>query len=314
MSDSDIGATPSDGWPMGAVARRTGIGEHTLRAWERRFGFPRPERLPSGHRRYPTRQVRQLILIAKALGYGCRAGDVVPLPFDRLRAVVRECEDRDRQPPELAGRRWLEEILAAALELDTAAVADLLRSEAVRLGGPRFLRERLVLLLTEVGEGWAREELSIRHEHLITEEVEGFLRSERGRLGPRRDGPAVLLATLPGELHGLALQLVAYEAAISGWGVTVLGRQLPVEEIVAAAEGADAAAVAISVSVYADPSSTGERILELRDGLGADVALWIGGGGVVHLDLPPGVEALASLDAVAGVLADLEDRRRARGE
>jgi len=23
-------------WPMGAVTRRTGIGEHTLRAWERR--------------------------------------------------------------------------------------------------------------------------------------------------------------------------------------------------------------------------------------------------------------------------------------
>ena len=34
-------------WPMGAVARRTGIGEHTLRAWERRFGFPAPHRLES---------------------------------------------------------------------------------------------------------------------------------------------------------------------------------------------------------------------------------------------------------------------------
>ena len=67
-------------WPMGAVTRRTGIGEHTLRAWERRFGFPTPIRLPSGHRRYSGDQVQHLLLIARALESGYRAGDIVPLP------------------------------------------------------------------------------------------------------------------------------------------------------------------------------------------------------------------------------------------
>jgi MerR family transcriptional regulator, light-induced transcriptional regulator len=38
--------------PIGAVVKATGVGEATLRAWERRFGFPDPEREPSGHRRY----------------------------------------------------------------------------------------------------------------------------------------------------------------------------------------------------------------------------------------------------------------------
>ncbi len=34
------------------VARQTGVPEGTLRMWETRYGFPVPERLPSGHRRY----------------------------------------------------------------------------------------------------------------------------------------------------------------------------------------------------------------------------------------------------------------------
>ena len=34
------------------VARRTGLSIEQLRAWESRHGFPRPERLPNGHRRY----------------------------------------------------------------------------------------------------------------------------------------------------------------------------------------------------------------------------------------------------------------------
>jgi DNA-binding transcriptional MerR regulator len=39
------------------VVERTGVGEATLRAWESRYGFPEPERLASGHRRYGDRDV-----------------------------------------------------------------------------------------------------------------------------------------------------------------------------------------------------------------------------------------------------------------
>src|SRR5689334_8702602 len=35
-----------------AAARATGVAESTLRTWERRYGVPRPERTPSGRRRY----------------------------------------------------------------------------------------------------------------------------------------------------------------------------------------------------------------------------------------------------------------------
>lgn len=37
---------------IGELARRTGVGVSTLRAWEQRYGFPVPQRLASGHRRY----------------------------------------------------------------------------------------------------------------------------------------------------------------------------------------------------------------------------------------------------------------------
>lgn len=37
---------------IGQVARRTGVSVATLRMWEERHGFPRPDRSASGHRRY----------------------------------------------------------------------------------------------------------------------------------------------------------------------------------------------------------------------------------------------------------------------
>ena len=42
---------------IGQLARRTGVGVSTLRAWEHRYAFPVPTRLSSGHRRYTARDV-----------------------------------------------------------------------------------------------------------------------------------------------------------------------------------------------------------------------------------------------------------------
>ncbi len=41
-----------EGLTIRDVSRRTGVEVATLRMWEQRHGFPDPERLPSGHRRY----------------------------------------------------------------------------------------------------------------------------------------------------------------------------------------------------------------------------------------------------------------------
>ena len=49
---------------IGDLAARTGVAPATLRMWESRHGFPRPQRLASGHRRYDEHEVdlvRQVI-------------------------------------------------------------------------------------------------------------------------------------------------------------------------------------------------------------------------------------------------------------
>ena len=48
------------GLTISAVAARTGLTAAALRAWEQRFGFPRPERLDGGHRRYDEADVERI--------------------------------------------------------------------------------------------------------------------------------------------------------------------------------------------------------------------------------------------------------------
>jgi DNA-binding transcriptional MerR regulator len=72
-----------DGLRIRDVVEQTGIGEATLRAWEHRHGFPVPERLPSGHRRYTERDVEVLRAVARSRETG------VPVHIAIERALAR---------------------------------------------------------------------------------------------------------------------------------------------------------------------------------------------------------------------------------
>ena len=291
-------------WPMGAVTRRTGISEHTLRAWERRFGVPRPRRLPSGHRRYTSEQVRHLRLVALALERGHRAGDVVPLERGELERLLQESGAlaSASHPQDL--KSWIDELLSAARDLDRERLDALLQQEAASLGVPRFLRERVEPSLLEIGEAWARGALDVRHEHFATEVLEDRLRSLRLAVEGAARGRPVVLACLPEERHALGLQMVALAVAAAGRTVRVLGPHTPVDEIATAANDLRAVVVGVSISEFAEPEAVAEGVAALRAELPASVALWVGG---------RGAEDLHPLPAQADRLITLEDLGRALG-
>ncbi|HKP90694.1 MAG TPA: DICT sensory domain-containing protein [Thermoleophilaceae bacterium] len=57
------------------VASQTGVSAATLRMWEARYGFPVPERLPSGHRRFTEEDVEQVrrVVADREAGLSMRA-------------------------------------------------------------------------------------------------------------------------------------------------------------------------------------------------------------------------------------------------
>lgn len=67
---------------IGELAQETGLGISTLRAWETRHGFPTPQRLGSGHRRYSERDVEALREVLRER----RAGVTVESALKRARA------------------------------------------------------------------------------------------------------------------------------------------------------------------------------------------------------------------------------------
>ncbi|MBV9715316.1 MAG: MerR family transcriptional regulator [Solirubrobacterales bacterium] len=55
---------------MREMSARSGLSEGTLRIWETRHGFPVPERLPSGHRRYSEIELKRVLAVVEARDRG----------------------------------------------------------------------------------------------------------------------------------------------------------------------------------------------------------------------------------------------------
>jgi DNA-binding transcriptional MerR regulator len=307
VNENKVDSSGEHLWPMGAVTRRTGIGEHTLRAWERRFGFPNPKRLASGHRRYPAAQVQQLLLIQEALSGGYRAGDVVPLSREELEELLREA-GRDEALIREPTPQWMQRVLDAARKFDQAELSAQLNYEASTLGVGTFLRDRVAPMLVEIGDAWVRGDLQIRHEHFISEALEDVLRSLRTPLEASAAGRPVVMANLPNEFHELGLQIAAVAIAAAGRTVRILGRNTPEDEIVETAISLDAAAVGVSISAFGITDTTGDLVTSIRRQLPSRTRLWLGGGGAGRVEnLPMDVQILDSLDDLERAVRGLRD-------
>ena len=103
-----------------------------------------------------------------------------------------------------------------------------------------------------------------------------FRRVLEWQLGAYRvegDMPRLLVATPPGETHELGALMVAVCAVCEEWGITYLGPDLPVAELLAAARDIEARAVALSTVYSPDDEDLLAAVKATREGLPRDDAV-----------------------------------------
>ncbi len=277
------------------VERETGLSKDVLRAWERRYGVPKPRRSERGERLYSSEEVSRLRDIRRLINLGHRPGQVLKLSRSELAALLQyEVGGQETQS-------GLDDTQRAVLEgvrrSDLLQIRRLLGNALARQGLQRFVVDTLSQLNREIGEAWARGELGAHHEHLYSEEAKRIL-SSAIYAAPRASGhPRMLLTTTPGEEHGLGILMV--EAYLTAEDVTCLGlgTQTPLQDIIQACAEHRADILALSFS-QAYPSSQAFDALDyLRGQLPERVTIWAGGAGVARLRrIPPGVSKLGKIE------------------
>ena len=264
---------------IGVVAHETGIPVETLRIWERRYQVVTPERSPRGGRLYTEAHIARLRRIKQLVDRGHSIGQLAPLHEAQLEALL-ERTSGGAGSPDLAQLRA--RFIAAIERIDARGAQQILGRAALLLGTRTLLLDLVAPLLREIGARWAEGTLRICQEHLASATVRTLLGSLLATQPPGSRARTILIGTPSGEVHELGALLVALLAAVAGWDVVYLGPNLPVEEILVAAQTSGAAVVGVSVVHVAEPGEPGRvsaDLAELAGRLPQTVTLLIGGAG-----------------------------------
>lgn len=315
MNNASDSETPR--YPVRLVATRTGLTPHVLRAWERRYGVVTPARSEGGQRLYSYLDIERLSRLRRLTDRGHAIGRIASLPLDALTRLDAEtAADAERalpssgrssaaHPEEGSRAETVREFTAAALRatrrLDASDLQAVLERAAVTLGVPDFLDEVVATALQGIGHGWVEGSVSVAQEHMATGVFRRVLGWLLGVYEVTGAGPRLVVATPPGQVHEMGALMVAVSAAAEGWRVTYLGPDLPVADLLSAAEQTGARAVAMSVVYFSNDHNFLAALRQTRAGLPERVPLLLGGAAAP--EIRPQAEAAGVL--VINALAEL---------
>lgn len=243
-----------------AVVQETGLKPDTLRAWERRYGLPEPQRADSGHRLYSQNDINMLkwLIARQAEGMSIsravelwrslqqapfepRQTSITPLPAavvtpeststlgqsDRLKdlhdAWVESCMNFDEQKAE--------HVITQAFSLFPVEIVCL---------------ELIQRSLATIGEGWYKGAITVQQEHfasaLAMRRLEALLSATPA---PTRAG-RILVGCPPEEVHTFAPLLLSLLLRRKGWDILFLGANIPMQNMILTMQTAKPALVILT--------------------------------------------------------------------
>ncbi|MFV8751728.1 MerR family transcriptional regulator [Nannocystaceae bacterium ST9] len=287
------------------VAEMTGVPAATLRAWERRYGIPVPERSNSSYRLFSDHDVASIRKLKELCDNG-----MAPAEAAKLVARVEEASNSPVEGDPYS--RASEAIMRAVIDFDPQALELAVRG-AMFLGSATTVYSRVLApVMREVGDGWHQGTLSVAQEHMTSETLGAVARDMLRLLDPHPEARPAIVACFADEDHSLPLYGVAFVLIQAGFSPLVLGARTPPSAIRHAVESIQPALVALSVTVAPPAYRSRELVDDYADAVG-NVPWIIGGAGSEDLremlEQAGGmVVAGRSLDELRGVVERLRER------
>ncbi|MBI5935972.1 MAG: MerR family transcriptional regulator [Chloroflexi bacterium] len=232
-----ISKTPT--FNLKVVLNETGLAADTLRAWERRYGLPLPQRTSGGHRLYSQHDIETIkwLIARQAEGLSIsRAVDAWnealasgsdPLAGAASSALTVAQAGAPASSLEAMRGDWL----SACLRYDTSRAEQTL-NQAFAANSVEIVCVEIILRgLFEIGRLWHEGKATVQQEHFTSEIATRKLEALISATQPSTRNETILLACPPNEGHAFPLLLLTLFLRRRGWNAIHLGANVPVDQI-----------------------------------------------------------------------------------
>jgi DNA-binding transcriptional MerR regulator len=224
-----INTTPT--YNLKVVLKETGLAADTLRAWERRYGLPKPIRSAGGHRLYSQRDIETIKWLVARQAEGLSISRAVDLWNEQTSSGTDLLVDFVTPGPNNSTADALE---SYRVEWISACMAfnEYLAEKTLNQAFGIFPLETVCTAvlqrgLSEMGDKWYRNEATVQQEHFTAALAQRKLDALIAASPLPVHSQMVMMGATPGEDHYFSLVLMTLLMRRRGFPVIYLGANVP---------------------------------------------------------------------------------------
>jgi MerR family transcriptional regulator, light-induced transcriptional regulator len=205
----------------------SGIKAHTLRIWEQRYNFLKPERTFTNIRYYSNNELKTILNIALLNKYGYKVSHIDKMTEEEIRDKVLTLNQQEAQQ-----ERIVNELVQHMVDLNTTAFEETLSSYILARGIERTITQIIFKYMEKIGILWLTNHINPAQEHLVTNIIrQKLIVGIEGISTPLKVNKTILLFLPEAEYHEMGLLFMYYLLKSRGIEVIYLGCNVPLADV-----------------------------------------------------------------------------------
>ena len=205
----------------------SGIKAHTIRIWEQRYNFLKPQRTTTNIRYYTNDELKTVLNIALLNKYGFKISHIDRMQPNEIRERILSLGD-----VRAIQERVVNDLVKQMADLDMDTFEKTMTSYISSKGIERTVTQIIFPFLEKIGILWQTGHINPAQEHLVTNVIRQKLMVAIERcVSPVTMNKTVLFFLPEGEHHELGLLFMYYLLKSKGAKTIYLGANVPVKDV-----------------------------------------------------------------------------------
>jgi MerR family transcriptional regulator, light-induced transcriptional regulator len=204
----------------------SGIKAHTIRMWEQRYNFLKPQRSCTNIRYYSNEELKTILNIALLNKYGFKISHIDKMQPTEICEKIHALRDA-----EAIQERIVNELVREMVELQTEKFEATVNTYIKHNGTEKAVREIVFPFLEKIGILWQTGHIMPAQEHFVTNIIRQKLIVAIDSVPCNPQGKSCILFLPEGEYHELGLLFLSYLVKNRGGRIIYLGANVPMRDI-----------------------------------------------------------------------------------
>ncbi len=204
----------------------SGIKAHTIRMWEQRYNFLKPQRSCTNIRYYSNEELKTLLNIALLNRYGFKISHIDKMCQSEICAKVLSLQDQ-----EALQERVVMALVSQMIDMQTDRFEATLQKYIKCHSLEQAIREIIFPFLDKIGILWQTGHIMPAQEHFVTNIIRQKIIVAIDNIGPVTGESSCILFLPEGEYHEIGLLFLCYLLKKRNVRVSYLGANVPINDV-----------------------------------------------------------------------------------